>query len=221
MRVLLVDPPGVQEGLNVGLGYLSSSLRAAGYDVVVLDLNNSRMPDGEWLKKIARYKPHVVGVSIKSSTYFESENIAGRIKEKFGDVFLVGGGPHVSLTGRDFLSEDHFFDYCVLGEGEESLPRLCDALEGSERISLEGVVSRDDSKADDRPLFVSDLDLISPPEYGSFTNIGETLSKVRYPIVTSRGCPYECIYCSVCYISGRKWRVRSLTNVLEIGRAHV
>ena len=92
MKIVLVDPPGVQEGLNVGLGYIVSSLVNAGHDGKVLDLNNSSICEGAWIKMIREYDPRVIGFSIKNATYFKAVEIAGKIKKLFPGIVLVAGG---------------------------------------------------------------------------------------------------------------------------------
>jgi len=219
MNIILIDPPGAQEGLNVGLGYLAASLHKAGHRVKVLDVNNNKLASPRMLQEIAGFQPKIAGISVKSSTFFKASRIAEQIRKQFPNVLLVAGGPHVSLVGRDYFNEDSFSDYGVLGEGEEVLPKLCGLIKKGDSSSLDGVI-KPDSSGFDRPVFVQDLDAVPQPDYSKFTGIQQTLSKTRYPVITSRGCPYNCIYCSVCVVSGKKWRARSLDNVIkEISKA--
>ena len=215
MKIVLVDPPGVQEGLNVGLGYIVSSLVNAGHDGKVLDLNNSSICEGAWIKMIREYDPRVIGFSIKNATYFKAVEIAGKIKKLFPGIVLVAGGPYVTLAGNDFFKDAPFFDYAILGEGEKVFPELCDTIASGGKVNIKGVISRNSTQKEADPVFVEDLDDLDPPTYELFENFEDTMSKSRYPVITSRGCPYNCIYCSVCAISGRKWRTRSIQKVIE------
>lgn len=213
MKITLIDPPGVQEGLNLGLGYLAASLTEAGHRVSVLDCNNHAFSEKALLEEIRKDEPGLIGFSIKSSTSCEAERIASEIKKSFAGP-LVAGGPHVTLSGEGFLKESHVFSHAILGEGEKALPRLCEAVEEGRKTSIKGLIVRDFPE-EEKPVFISDLDSLPQPDYSSFTNVKETLSKLNYPVITSRGCPHNCMYCSVCLVSGRKWRTRSLENVLE------
>ena len=215
MKIVLVDPPGVQQGLNVGLGYIVSSLVNAGHDGKVLDLNNSSICEGAWIKMIREYDPRVIGFSIKNATYFNAVELAGKIKKEFGDIILVAGGPYVTLAGHDFFNDASFFDYAIIGEGEKIFPKLCDAVEAGRKANIKGIISKDKPQKNANPVFVEDLDDLAPPNYELFGNNDDTIKNIRYPVVTSRGCPYNCIYCSVCAISGRKWRTRSIRRVTD------
>jgi len=112
----------------------------------------------------------------------------------------------------DFLEENPAVDYGVVLEGEQTLLELC---RGVDPARISGLLYRDDSGAvtytGDRP-FEEQLDSLQFPRYRMF-------DQARYSrlitIVTSRGCPYGCIYCPVNLAIGRKLRFRSATNVVD------
>ncbi|MFH1836426.1 MAG: radical SAM protein, partial [Methanobacteriota archaeon] len=214
MKVVLIDPPGIQEGLNVGLAYLSGSLKHDGHEVKVFDLNNNSIKKDAWLDEVEEFNPRIVGISVKSSTFFNASEIADAVKSRMPDVLIVGGGPHPTIVGNSFTDKAPSFTFGIMGEGEDVFPRLVQAIAEGKPTSINGVFKAG-RKKEVSPVFVRDLDKIAFPAYESFTNIRETMARVRYPVLTSRGCPYQCTYCSVSAISGHKWRTRSLENVVS------
>jgi len=233
MNVLLIDPPGPHKGLNVGLGYLTSSLTVAGYEVYALDLNNRIMgpmwelneslPASEVYSTLGnvipgQFRPDVVGVSVKSFTALVGQQIIAFVREMAPWARVLVGGPHVSLAGEEYLKETGA-DVGFLSESEVLLPRVCEALTNGGRLDdIEGLVLNDDGHVHTTgPIqFVRDLDRFPFPDYTRFSSIINNGRMIDpYPLITSRGCPYHCTYCSVPQIVGRKLRTRSPQNVVE------
>jgi len=210
MRICFIDPPGITKGLNVGLGYLASSLVREGHIVKVIDLNNNTRNIDERLNKIRNFD--MIGISIKSST----AQSASHISEIIGRKDLVCGGVHVTIDGYNFLVKNLNFKVCVIGEGEETLVKLAETMEGDVSFrDIEGVIYRDKGEiiVNPRRRPIVDLDSLPFPNYEVFDSFDGTI--VHYPLITSRGCPYSCIYCCVGEISGRRWRARTPKNVIK------
>lgn len=171
VEVNLVFPKsGVGEGerrVPLGLCYLSSAIKEAGYSVNCQDL------DLERLNLNCKY----LGVSVPTFCYSEALEIAQKAKEK--GVVTVAGGIHASLDPRSLL--EHGFDFCVQGDGERLLPDLLRRLEGGEQL---------DSCLHDR---VDDVDNLPFPDF-SWVDWGNYVQNT-VPISTSRGCPYNCSFC--------------------------
>ncbi len=102
-RSCFIDPPGLDKGLNIGLGYLCSAIKARrGSDVeevVVYDFHNSPEPFEEKLKKIRGYD--FVGISIKSYNVADAVEIAKRLRKH--NKLIVAGGVHVTITEKGFF----------------------------------------------------------------------------------------------------------------------
>lgn len=194
MRILLINPIGdTQEYPAVGLAYIAASLKQRGFEARVADCNFT----GEnAFEAIDSYNPDVVGVSAFTYTFADAVKIAEYAKEKGKKVIM--GGPHASLLKEQILKENKCIDFVVAGEGELSLPDLLAKMgKGAEKVV--------------RSPLITDLDYLSFPDY---TSLGiKTLKK--YPLLTSRGCPYACTYCSVGLIMGRQWRPRKAEKVVE------
>jgi len=212
MRITFIDPPGFSDGLNTGLGYLSAVLDRGGYDVSVLDLNNKI---GNEKKRISTIiNSDIIGISIKSFTLESSIKILKMIKTK---AILIAGGPHVTLDFHNFLSENGF-DIAVIGEGEETSLELIKALESSRDIKkVKGVAFKKDNEiiVNEKRDWIKNLDKLPFPKYEKFDSVKDTGMIEYYPLVTSRGCPYNCSYCSVGTVIGKKWRARKPKNIIS------
>lgn len=210
MRVCLIDPPGIVKGLNTGLGYLASSLIQEGHQVRVLDLNNNTRNIKERLNKIR--DSDVIGISVKSST----AQISRRIAETIGRKDLICGGTHITIDGNAFLRANANFKLGVMGEGEETIVELMDAVKSGLNLrDIKGIIFREGEEivVNPRRQFISDLDSLPNPNYEIFDSFTGII--VHYPLVTSRGCPHSCIYCCAGEVSGRRWRWRTPERLIE------
>jgi radical SAM superfamily enzyme YgiQ (UPF0313 family) len=210
MKIILIDPQGLLKGLNTGLGYLASSLKSKGYSVGVLDLNNNRDNEAERLKKTK--DADIVGISIKSFTMHAGLETAKKVREISPSATIIFGGPHLSVDGVNFIKDNNIADLGLVGEGEEALIEI---IEEKPFAEIEGLIYRNEKgdviRNKDRRwnAEISDLRF---PDYRSFDSI-ENIED--YPLLTSRGCPYPCSYCSVPFVIGKKWRGRTPDNVIE------
>ncbi len=231
MKILLVDPPGNNKGLNTGLGYICAVLKEE-HDVSVLDLNNIKlglcgdpnpeMPRHEMERRVAdavdHFQPDLLGVSVKTFTFHKSKIIFQAAKKQKKDLITVAGGAHITLDGPKYLKEVDI-DFGVQGEGEYITLELCNALEKQGPINkIPGLLFRKNKNITQNPGkdFISDLDSLPFPAYDKFTSIIENNGVLpEYPILTSRGCVFECSYCSMPTIMGSKWRSQSPERVIK------
>ncbi len=234
MKILLIEPPGKNKGLNTGLGYLAAVCKRDGHKVMVLDTNN-REPGGygspnsvpedsvidEMVKKaMADFNPEMVGVSVKSFTADISARIYKVARQCNPKVITVVGGPHVSLDGYPYLEKNNI-DFGFDSEAEVSFPQLIKALESGDEeqfTEIGGLIYRRQGElvCNQREAIIKELDDLPLPDYTDFTSVQKWGGHIYdYPLLTSRGCPYMCTYCSLPSIMGRKWRSQSATMVLK------
>jgi len=237
MKILLVSPKSSvwssRTHIHMGLGYLAGALIAAGYDDVTLF--DAEVEDETIVAYLAREKYDVVGISSPTPLIYEAWEAAADAKKQ-GAVTVLGG-PHLTLMPDESIERDEV-DLVVRGEAEETLAEILQALENTESLlpdsrfpdtpwsNIPGLTYRNlDGEIihnPERPLH-KDVESIPWPAYHLFkiecyTNLqpitdGLDLSARAYTLVTSRGCPYQCIYCSK-PITGHTWRARSPEDVV-------
>ena len=231
MKILLVDPPGKNKGFNTGLAYISAILKE-NHEVRVLDLNNievglcgepnNDMPideiEARVINAVDDFEPGLFGVSVKTFTAEISKHIFKFIHSQRPYVSMVAGGPHITLDGLSFMQETRI-DFGIEGEGEYTTSQLCNALNENYKMeNIEGIYywEKDQLVHKPRTSRINNLDALPFPFYDNFSSIkvnGGYL--MEYPILTSRGCPYNCSYCSMPNIMGGKWRPHSPDRVIE------
>ena len=228
MKVFLSTPPGKTTELwpPLGLLYIASSLRARGRsDVRVLDAFCHNLDGEELARRVVREHPDVFGINCSTHTFLDAIEALRKVHAASPDTTLVMGGYHSTFAAEKILRDYPFVDYVIKGEAERAFPALLDRLEAGKAPSdVDGITYLEDGEPVSRPLAViQDLDALPPPdrsllgslEYGYFhQNIRLTFGKFT-TIVSSRGCPFACTYCSCAAFSQRRWRARTATNVVD------
>ncbi|MCC6448954.1 MAG: radical SAM protein [Candidatus Aureabacteria bacterium] len=205
----------------IGICYLAASLSRAGYGVEMLDLEAGRMSLRETLERIGRARPGLLGVTATTPAYSLAREFCGAVKEALPGLPIVIGGPHVSGTGAEEL--DDVFDFALLGESELSLPLLADAVRnGGGYEEVPGLAYRSGGilRRTPRGPLIEDLDGIPFPrrdllDVGAYATFvpGKGLRRTT-TITASRGCPFGCVFCSAHVILGKRFRIRSVGNIL-------
>lgn len=215
MKVLLILPPSIGRYIvatvpHAGLAYLAAFLERDNHEVEIHDMRI--YPENRDLfKKIENFKPDFIGISTASIGYKMAYDIVNTIKVKYPKIPIAMGGSYASTVHTKVL-EDTKADYAVYGEGEQTFLDLAKGLEPSK---IKGLIWRDNGEIvmnAPYPLF-QDLDSMPYPKYEKF-ELNKMLEK-RIPIVSSRGCPNRCTFCSIQLVMGYPFRVRSPENVLK------
>jgi radical SAM superfamily enzyme YgiQ (UPF0313 family) len=215
-RVLLVFPEykHTQYGAThppVSLGYLSEVLKINGVEHDVVDMRLGY--DAHRLKlKIQQVQPDLIGISMMTLLHRETYKLIEEVKKVFPEIAIVVGGPHVSTFRENTLRQCPAIDFGITQEGEMTLIELC---QGVKYANIRGFIYRQNGQliyTDDRP-FIMDLDSLAFPKYEKF-GLGKYITD-EIPLLTSRGCPYKCIYCPVKTTIGRRFRARSSQHVAE------
>jgi len=197
--------------LPYGLGVLSEILSKNGIANEVFDLNKDHS-FARLKKKILSFGPDLIGFSMMTLNYKYNFKIMRKIRHLLPRAKIIAGGPHVSTLREKVLLEENVIDYGSVLEGEETLLELC---KETEIKAIKGLLYRNSSGevayTGDRD-FITDLDKIPFPRYEKFSK--SAYSKM-ITIITSRGCPFSCIYCPVKLAIGRRLRFRSAKNVVD------
>ncbi|MFW6282725.1 MAG: B12-binding domain-containing radical SAM protein, partial [Minisyncoccales bacterium] len=156
----------------------------------------------------------LVGISSLTNTINRAYKIAKKIKAKT-NIPVVMGGPHVTFRPEEALKNS--VDYVVRKEGEETFPKLIEALEQNKNLNKILGISYYNSREEkinhnpDRPL-IKNLDQNPHPDL----TLIKGWEKMRIiPVQTTRGCPYNCDFCQVVEMFGHKYRKRSIKDVIE------
>jgi magnesium-protoporphyrin IX monomethyl ester (oxidative) cyclase len=186
------------------------------------------LSDAEIRKVIADYKPDMVGVScLATSQWRNAHRMCHLAKEVNPEIITVMGGPHPTGAPRHVLS-DPKVDYVVIGEGEETIVALLEALRHGQSVAeIEGLAYCDGEEivVVPRTHFIEDMDSLPFParhllpmeKYMAFNRPHGSVTKQNpaLTMVTSRGCPARCVFCLVDTIWGHGFRPRSAENVLS------
>ncbi len=207
--------------LPIGLAYISSSLKELGFKVEILDAVGEAPKN-----RTGYYKGYLVGLGLKEivekinpntlaigiSVIFTHEwpavvKLISLIKEKFPNTPVILGGEHISAM-PEFSLITSCADYIVMGEGEETIIELIKAIKNNATFKkIEGIGYRINNQVviNNRRLRRQNIDKISYPDWDSFNVKGYHENRfvggmysdnLTIPILATRGCPYQCTYCS-------------------------
>lgn len=218
MKITLINPySGGSEYITppLGLAYLASSLREKNIDVEIIDAQALKLKNEKLLKKVIHSNPDFVGFTALTPTFKNAVDEARLIKENI-ECKTILGGPHATILQDKILKENEEFDYCVAGEGEGILPKLI--LHGPKKLN--GITYRKGKNVvsnrsvnciknlDDLPFPARDL-LPNSSYFHPLIN-----RKPFTTMITSRGCPFNCLYCCKSVV-GYEYRTRSPNNVIR------
>ena len=225
MKILLIQPPArclEYESIVVpplGLAYLAATLECKGYDVKILDAFALRQSWADFEEAVKAVGADIIGIG-GMTPVIDNTYRALKICRKYCK-FLIFGGPHATIFKDSILKEAPEADFVVYGEGEVAFVELIDGLNFKKEVS--GIAGTVDSYCvnSPRPL-IQDLDGLPFPSRHLLPNNRYTYIFARRKTITtmftSRGCPYQCIFCDKS-VFGSKCRLRSAENVLaEIGQ---
>ncbi len=239
-RVLFLSLPAVLEvgddylddghSFHLGVAYLAAVLRRGDYAVGILDCyaedpahHRTPVEDG-WLElglsnehiveRVRAFAPDLIGLTIPFSCQHDLAHVVAQcLKQAYPDVILVAGGNHVTAVPEQI--DRHDIDYLILGEGEQALPQLIDALNHNRPVDgIPGVHARGTVTYQCAP-FIEVLDELPYPAIDLLPLEKIWQSGKRWiNMIATRGCVYDCSFCSIHTIMGYKLRRRSIENVV-------
>jgi len=230
MKVMLIVPPSQSAvvsffgtgGPPLGLAYLASALEEEGHEVEVVDSIVLGYGLDDLARKLRAFDPDVVGLTATTPSIYSAYEVAKLTKELLPDCTVVLGGPHASFTSVEVLEECPYVDVVVRGEGELTFCDLVNRLaRGLGPEGVKGITYRKGSVVkweEPRPL-IKDIDVIPWPAYHKLPMDKYQFEGLRFGVMlTSRGCPYRCIFCASSKLMGKVWRGRKAEDVVEEAR---
>jgi anaerobic magnesium-protoporphyrin IX monomethyl ester cyclase len=225
-HVTLVNPPYPVEApqaifIPLGISYLAASLEQNGYQVDVIDCQVSKPTQKDLEAEFKQRQPDVVGVTSATLTYLPAVEIVKTAKQALPNCLALMGGPHVTVMAEQALSENPAADIIVRGEGEQTMLELARLVSNGNLKNLgavAGITFRKNSQIVQTPNrpFIQDIDSLPLPAHKHFdVSMYRILGKTYLPIITSRGCPYQCAFCLASEMCGRGFRARSPRKVVD------
>lgn len=235
MKILLIQTPwsgsSAREFKNIsrrfafypplGLLCLAAFVEKHGHQADVLDLEASPLSFPELCDRILSSKADMVGFTASTPVFSIVQAYAKALKEKLRLPIIVGGIHMTVLKDQAFTSE---FDFGITHEGEQTLLELINELQGAKNFSkIQGLIYREGDTVHVNPPrpFIADLDSLPFParhKLDIYKYSFEVPGKGRIPVATvelTRGCPFQCVFCSEPLNTGRRLRVRSAQHVLD------
>lgn len=207
----------------LGLAWLAAVLEQKGINVNIIDALVERKNAEAVAGEARKAYPDIVGIYCGTDIRRDAFQVAHSIRKICPEVYIVMGGPHVTFAAEDTLQNVPSVDIIVRGEGEETFTELVNVLDAGKNLAqVKGISFRDGKNIIHnlpRP-FIENLDVLPLPARHLLPmdkyNFRIPFSRVRATSVLSgRGCPIGCIYCSTSFLWGRRIRVRSPRNVVD------
>jgi radical SAM superfamily enzyme YgiQ (UPF0313 family) len=225
MKVILINPSPSEFSPSkfimppLGLAYLYSALDEVGVDVKVIDADALGLTTSDLAESVKKEKPDIVGVTSLSPTILNTFETLKAVRPHT-DI-LVLGGPHPTAVGGEVFAESPVkLDAVFYGESEESFPGFVKKVEEGVKISeisLPGMLLPGDSYEGKEQPKIGKLNDIPFPNRSALPT-----GAYHHPffgneevatIITSRGCPYRCIFCDK-HVCGSAYRARTAENVI-------
>ncbi len=215
MKIALIAPPYPLEEIPsppLGLTYIAAVCEAAGAEVIILDYIVRGYSEAKLKAELAAFGPDMVGTNSVTMNFKQAAGILRTAKKANPGIITLMGGPHVSFDSESTLTLYPEIDIIVKGEGEATLAELLEVIQDRDAWhSVPGIAFRDKDRiitTGPRP-FIQDLDSLPMPArhllpMARYQALGYPVS-----IITSRGCPNQCIFCLGRRMVGQKVRFRS------------
>lgn len=230
MKVLFVNPPQTASKYKfmgviappLGIAYMAGVLQENNIDVEILDASAEDMDFKDVEKELLKRKPNLVALTALTPTIGRALETAQVVKETLPDSIVVMGGYHPTFNFIETL-EDENVDIVIRGEGEYIMLNLVQALENQSSLhDVKGIVFEDKNSKEivvnpEAPL-IQDLDELPFPALNLLP-----MKKYRLldmdthmtTMITTRGCPMQCSFCSSAAMHGKKIRERSVENIVD------
>jgi len=209
--------------MHIGIAYLAAVLEKSGYEVKIIDATAERLGHDAFESKIKALVPDIIGITSNVSNASVAIETSITCKRAAPAAKILLGGPWATINWK-YIVKNGYADVVVIGEGEETIIELMQSIDGDDDARLQnikGIAFKTKQgqliKTKARP-FIESLDALPFPAWHLFpdpTKYNFPFKRtVAYPIITSRGCPFNCNFCTK-YVHGFKIRYRSVESVIS------
>jgi anaerobic magnesium-protoporphyrin IX monomethyl ester cyclase len=224
-KVALVNTP-LLEGVAhhplfppLGLAYMAAVLEKNNFEVSIFDCPVCEIDHDKLKDSLAALQPDIVGVGSMTPTIESALKSARVAKEVLPHAKVLMGGPHATFTDQQILTDEPAVDVVVRGEGEETLLELAQQAPSMPRLDeVKGITYRKDGHIVQTPTrpFIQDLDALPLPAYHYIpVDKYRILGRKLLPVMSSRGCPFQCSFCVASQMFGAGFRGRNPKLVLD------
>lgn len=225
-HITLVNPPypsGAPRAIFIPLGisYMAAVLEKSGHKVDVIDWQASEPSLKEVEEQLQRLNPDIVGVTSATLTFNPALKILQAAKRTLPNCLTIMGGPHVTVMDEETLRKNPEVDIVVRGEGEQTVLEIAKLISDSKVKNFENIIGitfkRNGQIVHNPPRpFIQDLDSLPYPAHEHFEVSRYKISgRIYLPIITSRGCPFQCAFCLASNMCGKGFRARKPKNVVD------
>ncbi len=221
MRVMLLSTPYPLEENPIpplSLAYLAAALQKEGIEVQIMDHLVSKYTPDKLRRELEQFKPDIVGATCVTLNYPTASRIMRVCKNFDPNIVTMLGGPHATFALNETLLRAPWIDLIVTGEGERTLIELVRTIEkGEDYHQVPGIAFRKNGavvKTEPRPL-IEDLNELPFPARNLLPLSKYKALEAPCTVITSRGCPFKCIFCSGPRLFGRRVRFRDPELVLD------
>lgn len=231
MKVLLVNAPPLKTlGITgqiyppLGILYLASYAREKRKDLDIRAIDGYKVEGHTLVNNIINLNPKVLGISFTTQAATGAYKLINEVKEKKSDIFIVVGGAHPTIVPEEIFERSKA-DVAVVGEGELTFFEILERIDsGGDLKSIAGTVVKDGNIIRRNPLrpFIENLDDLPYPardllEIEKYPGYMYKRFKYDTDIISARGCPFNCTYCSNPIWKQQKpwYRLRSPQNVVD------
>lgn len=233
MKIALIRPTygsRFQITPPLSLGYLSSSLKNAGYsNIHIIDGSLLLLSPHDTVNVIKQKGvPDIIGIQVYTGSHKWAKEFVALFRKQYPDVPIVCGGPHITAL-KEMALKFIGCEYGIMGEGENAIVEFARYIEGktSDPSDVEGLIHKDKDTykfskepygflRDANTTPFPDWDILGPEKYFKYME-GATMplrGKKPAPILSSRGCPFKCTFCSSALTNKRVMRYREPENIV-------
>lgn len=203
-EMMFMNPP-------IGLGYIANALQQEEISVSIIDMAPEKITVNDILNRIKSDEIKIVGLSSFVSSHQNAMELAKIIKKQFPNIVIVLGGPQVTFLADEVLRSG-YVDYVNRFEGEISFPKLVLNILQNKKCEVPGIAFiKDGEYVYTEHIEAVDVDKFTP----AWDMYNLSLYVKPGVILTGRGCPFKCVFCSAAAVSNGKYRIRNTDSIIS------